>query len=145
MEYHIRPMEDRDISTVEQIEKSIFSLPWSVKSFADAANTPENVYLVCECTGEIAGYCGMWTVLGEGNITNIAVSPAYRRSGVAEALLKELERRARLKDVTIFFLEVRQSNEAAKRLYEKLGYSPIGVRKRFYEKPVEDAIVMSKS
>lgn len=145
MEYHIRPMEDRDISTVEQIEKSIFSLPWSDKSFADAANTPENVYLVCECTGEIAGYCGMWTVLGEGNITNIAVSPAYRRSGVAEALLKELERRARLKDVTIFFLEVRQSNEAAKRLYEKLGYSPIGVRKRFYEKPVEDAIVMSKS
>lgn len=145
MEYHIRPMEDRDISTVEQIEKSIFSLPWSVKSFADAANTPENVYLVCECTGEIAGYCGMWTVLGEGNITNIAVSPSYRRSGVAEALLKELERRARLKDVTIFFLEVRQSNEAAKRLYEKLGYSPIGVRKRFYEKPVEDAIVMSKS
>lgn len=145
MEYHIRPMEDRDISTVEQIEKSIFSFPWSAKSFADAANTPENVYLVCECTGEIAGYCGMWTVLGEGNITNIAVSPAYRRSGVAEALLKELERRARLKDVTIFFLEVRQSNEAAKRLYEKLGYSPIGVRKRFYEKPVEDAIVMSKS
>ena len=125
MEYHIRPMEDRDISTVEQIEKSIFSLPWSAKSFADAAN--------------------MWTVLGEGNITNIAVSPSYRRSGVAEALLKELERRARLKDVTIFFLEVRQSNEAAKRLYEKLGYSPIGVRKRFYEKPVEDAIVMSKS
>lgn len=145
MEYHIRPMEDRDISTVEQIEKSIFSLPWSDKSFADAANTPENVYLVCECTGEIAGYCGMWTVLGEGNITNIAVSPSYRRSGVAEALLKELERRARLKDVTVFFLEVRQSNEAAKRLYEKLGYSPIGVRKRFYEKPVEDAIVMSKS
>lgn len=145
MEYHIRPMEDRDISTVEQIEKSIFSLPWSAKSFEDAANTPENVYLVCECTGEIAGYCGMWTVLGEGNITNIAVSPSYRRSGVAEALLKELERRARLKDVTIFFLEVRQSNEAAKRLYEKLGYSPIGVRKRFYEKPVEDAIVMSKS
>lgn len=145
MEYHIRPMEDRDISTVEQIEKSIFSLPWSAKSFVDAANTPENVYLVCECTGEIAGYCGMWTVLGEGNITNIAVSPSYRRSGVAEALLKELERRARLKDVTIFFLEVRQSNEAAKRLYEKLGYSPIGVRKRFYEKPVEDAIVMSKS
>ena len=145
MEYHIRPMEDRDISTVEQIEKSIFSLPWSAKSFVDAANTLENVYLVCECTGEIAGYCGMWTVLGEGNITNIAVSPSYRRSGVAEALLKELERRARLKDVTIFFLEVRQSNEAAKRLYEKLGYSPIGVRKRFYEKPVEDAIVMSKS
>ena len=86
----------------------------------------------------------MWTVMGEGNVTNVAVHPSYRRQGVAEALLKEMERRAKEKSVTIFFLEVRQSNEAAKKLYEKLGYSPIGTRKRFYERPVEDAIVMSK-
>lgn len=144
MEYHIRTMQESDLEAVTQIENSIFSIPWSYKSFADAANTPENVYLVCECTGEIAGYCGMWTVLGEGNITNVAVKDSYRRQGVAEAMLKELEKRARMKDVTIFFLEVRQSNEAAKALYEKLGYRSIGVRKRFYERPVEDAIVMSK-
>lgn len=87
----------------------------------------------------------MWTVMGEGNVTNVAVHPAYRRMGVAEALLKEMEKKAKEKDVTIFFLEVRQSNEAAKQLYNKLGYNPIGVRKRFYEKPVEDAIVMSKT
>ena len=86
----------------------------------------------------------MWTVMGEGNVTNVAVHPSYRRQGVAETLLKEMERRAKEKSVTIFFLEVRQSNEAAKKLYEKLGYSPIGTRKRFYERPVEDAIVMSK-
>ena len=145
MEYHIRAMQEQDIPFVSQIENQIFSLPWSEKSFRDAAANPDNVYLVCECTGEIAGYCGMWTVMGEGNVTNVAVHPAYRRMGVAEALLKEMEKKANEKDVTIFFLEVRQSNEAAKQLYNKLGYNPIGVRKRFYEKPVEDAIVMSKT
>ena len=62
----------------------------------------------------------MWTVMGEGNVTNVAVHPAYRRMGVAEALLKEMEKKAKEKDVTIFFLEVRQSNEAAKQLYNKL-------------------------
>lgn len=145
MEYHVRPMEDRDIPYVSQIEKQIFSIPWSEKSFRDAANNPDNVYLVCECTGEIAGYCGMWTVMGEGNVTNVAVHPSYRRRGVAQAMLAEMEKRARDKSVTIFFLEVRQSNEAARHLYEKLGYSSIGTRKRFYERPVEDAIVMSKT
>ena len=144
MEYHVRTMEERDVPYVSKIENEIFSLPWSEKSFIDAACNPDNIYLVCERTGEIAGYCGMWTVMGEGNVTNVAVHPSYRRQGVAEALLKEMERRAKEKSVTIFFPEVRQSNEAAKKLYEKLGYSPIGTRKRFYERPVEDAIVMSK-
>ena len=144
MDYHIRAMEEKDIPCVSDIEKQIFSLPWSEKSFLDAAAKDENVYLVCECTGEIAGYCGMWTVMGEGNVTNVAVSPLYRRRGVAKALISEMEKRAKEKNVTVFFLEVRQSNEAAKELYKNLGYNPIGTRKRFYEKPVEDAIVMSK-
>ena len=81
MEYHIRAMQEQDIPFVSQIENQIFSLPWSEKSFRDAAANPDNVYLVCECTGEIAGYCGMWTVMGEGNVTNVAVHPAYRRMG----------------------------------------------------------------
>ena len=59
MEYHIRAMQEQDIPFVSQIENQIFSLPWSEKSFRDAAANPDNVYLVCECTGEIAGYCGM--------------------------------------------------------------------------------------
>ena len=107
MEYHVRTMEERDVPYVSKIENEIFSLPWSEKSFIDAACNPDNIYLVCEHTGEIAGYCGMWTVMGEGNVTNVAVHPSYRRQGVAEALLKEMERRAKEKSVTIFFLEVR--------------------------------------
>ena len=143
-EYIIRQMEKKDIEQVVRIEKEIFSIPWSAHSFEDAAMTKENIYLVCECNGVIAGYCGLWTVLGEGNITNMAVDKEYRKKGIGEALMKEMEKRGRQKDVDIFFLEVRQSNAAARRLYDKMGYKEIGTRKRFYERPVEDAIVMSK-
>lgn len=137
-------MAAEDISQVETIEKQLFSLPWSEKSFLDALRTPENVYLVCEEDGVIAGYCGMWTVFGEGNITNMAVSPDFRRRGIAEQLMNEMERLGRDMGVDVFFLEVRESNDAARGLYEKTGYKNIGVRKRFYERPVEDAVVMSK-
>ncbi len=142
--YQIMPMTADDVADVAAIEQQIFSLPWSEKSFLDACTTQENVYLVCRMNGHIAGYCGMWTVLGEGNITNVAVAPEYRRQGIAKALLQELESCAKEKSVTVFFLEVRESNTGAIALYEQLGFSNIGKRKRFYERPVEDAIVMSK-
>lgn len=141
---NIRTMTAQDLPQVEQIEKKCFSMPWSEKSFLDACNTPENIYLVCEIEGKIAGYCGMWTVLGEGNITNMAVDENYRQQGIGKALMQEMELRADKKDITIFFLEVRESNLPAQKLYASMGYSPIGKRKRFYERPVEDAVIMSK-
>ena len=98
-EYIIRQMEKKDIEQVERIEKEIFSIPWSAHSFEDAAMTKENIYLVCECNGVIAGYCGLWTVLGEGNITNMAVDKEYRKKGIGEALMKEMEKRGRQRDV----------------------------------------------
>lgn len=141
----IRPMAEEDLEQVEAIEKACFSIPWSVKSFLDACTTEENIYLVCcDDSNKIMGYCGLWTVLGEGNITNMAVAKEYRKHGIGEALMKEMERLGQLKDVSVFFLEVRESNEPAKRLYEKMGYREIGKRKRFYERPVEDALIMSK-
>lgn len=142
--WQIREMQEQDIEQVEQIEKEIFSIPWSGKSFLDACKTPENIYLVCIVDGEIAGYCGLWTVLGEGNITNMAVAQNYRQKGVGKALMQEMEKRGRQKDVSVFFLEVRESNAPARALYETMGYEQIGIRKRFYEKPVEDAVIMSK-
>ena len=144
-DYIIRPMEVSDTEQVELIEKQIFSIPWSQKSFEDACQSEDNIYLVCEMNGQIAGYCGLWTVLGEGNITNMAVSGGFRRLGIAEALMKEMEKRGMSKNVVTYFLEVRKSNEAAVNLYKKMGYVQIGVRKNFYEKPVEDALVMSKT
>ncbi|MDO4168226.1 MAG: ribosomal protein S18-alanine N-acetyltransferase [Eubacteriales bacterium] len=142
--WQIREMQEQDIEQVERIEKETFSVPWSEKSFIDACTTPENIYLVCIADGEVAGYCGLWTVLGEGNITNMAVSQHYRRKGVGKALMQEMEKRGRQKDVSVFFLEVRESNTPARTLYETMGYEQIGIRKRFYEKPVEDAVIMSK-
>ena len=142
--YNIRPMYSDDIDQVEKIEQTVFSVPWSAKSFADACSNPDNVYLVCDVDGIIVGYCGMWTVLGEGNITNMAVSPDYRRKGIAEALMIGLHAEGQKKNVSTFFLEVRESNAGAISLYQKMGYKEIGKRKRFYERPVEDALVMSK-
>ena len=141
----IERMTRVDVAQVEAIEQEIFSVPWSEKSFIDACETKQNLYIVCKDNGKVLGYWGMWTVLGEGNITNMAVAKEYRRQGIAKLLMSEIERISIEENgVDVFFLEVRQSNENAKKLYEKMGYKPIGTRKRFYEKPVEDAIVMSK-
>ncbi len=143
----IERMTKADVPQVEATEQQIFSVPWSEKSFIDACETKENVYIVCKDSEskEILGYCGMWTVLGEGNITNMAVAKQYRGNGISKLLMQEVERISIEENgVDVFFLEVRQSNEVAIKLYEKMGYKPIGTRKRFYERPVEDAIVMSK-
>ena len=90
---NIRAMEEKDIPQVEEIEKKIFSLPWSEKSFHDACSDENNIYLVCEDEGTITGYCGLWTVFGEGNITNMAVHPDYRKKGIGMMLMEEMEKR----------------------------------------------------
>lgn len=142
--YIIRPMEKKDIDQVTQIEKELFSIPWSANSFLDACETEYNIYLVCVEDQEVIGYCGLWTVLGEGNITNMAINPKYQGQGYGKVLLQELEKKAFDKGVTIFFLEVRHSNEKAQKLYTSLGYKNIGIRRNFYERPTEDALIMSK-
>lgn len=142
--FTIRRMLESDIAQVENIERQIFSIPWSANSFLDACIMKENVYLVAEQNGLIVGYCGLWTVLGEANITNMAVASGYRRLGVGRKLMEAMEEEGRKMAVDIFFLEVRESNAAARKLYESMDYHNIGIRKRFYERPVENAVVMSK-
>ena len=144
MNYIIRPMEIKDIVQVAAIEKDMFSVPWSANSFIEASQNENNIYLVCALNDEVTGYCGLWTVLGEGDVTNVAVSKKHRGKGYGRALLKELENRGRKKDVSKYFLEVRQSNIIAFNLYLSLGYEKIGIRKNFYERPSEDAVIMSK-
>lgn len=139
----LRKMKPEDAWEVSCIEKKVFSLPWSEKSFYDAAGKEENVYVVAEEDGKIAGYAGAWGVFGEADITNVCVSPEFRRRGIGNELLQFLIRQGREKEIDAFFLEVRESNEAAIALYEKNGFKKIGLRKNFYEKPVENGIVMS--
>jgi len=144
MNYIIRTMEKKDIAQVSEIEKSIFSIPWSENSFIEASENENNIYLVCVENEEITGYCGLWTVLGEGNVTNVAVSVKHRGKGYGSALMKELQNRGLEKDVGKYFLEVRQSNVIALNLYLSVGFKKIGIRKNFYERPAEDAVIMSK-
>lgn len=141
----IRRMQEEDLEQVAAIERETFSLPWSLKSFRDACEREDNIYLVARNEGEVLGYVGMWAVMGEGEITNVAVKETARRQGVAARLMEELICVGRELGTDIFFLEVRESNEAARKLYEKQGFSQIGIRKNFYERPQENAVVMSRT
>lgn len=134
----IRKMLKKDLSEVERIEQSCFtSDAWSESSFVYAMENDELLSLTAEIDGRVAGYIVVTRIV-EASIDSIAVSPEYRRQGVAEKLI-----RAAFEGYSgDVFLEVRQSNLAARELYKKLGFEEISVRKNYYEKPTENAIIM---
>lgn len=140
----IRKMEPEDVPQVAEIEKSTFSMPWSEASFHNTLQREDTLYLVAEDQGEILGYCGLWQSLDEGEIPNVAVRRNRRRRGVGRALVAELLRQGEERGITAFTLEVRAGNKDAVGLYEKLGFRSVGIRPGFYEKPVEDAVIMWK-
>lgn len=139
----IRTMQKGDVAAVAALEAQIFSMPWSAAGFADTLPREDVIFLVAYEQDELLGYVGIYCTLDEGEITNVAVAPAARRRGIARALLTELKRQLACRNVARIVLEVRVSNEPAIRLYEKLGFSMLGVRKNFYEKPTEDAYIMA--
>ena len=136
-------MDDTDASTVAKLEKICFSEPWSATALKDSAKNGTKFFLA-ETNGEIAGYIGIDTVLDEGYITNIAVFPEFRKMGVASALLKYTESFANKNKLSFITLEVRVSNSAAIKLYEKHGFKKEGQRKNFYANPTEDALILTK-
>ena len=144
----IRRMTLEDIPSVVEIEKQCFSLPWSENSFVDSLNRDDTIFLVCEemdenaRTGCITGYMGVYLSFEEASVTNVAVSPVYRKRGCGEALVKKAKEAVKEAGAECIFLEVRQSNAPAISLYRKLGFEELGIRKKFYEHPVEDAIIM---
>lgn len=138
----VRTMCETDLNEVHQIECSIFSLPWSVNDFRGSISGSNNLYLVVEENEAIIGYCGFWGVVGEGQINNVAVTKAYRGRGVGKLMLEELIKRGRGMGLEAFTLEVRISNEPAIALYHNLGFRDVGIRKNFYESPIEDALIM---
>lgn len=139
----IRRMISEDAGKAAVIERANFSVPWSEKSFRDAVARQENIYVVAEEDGVILGYAGAWSVFGEADITNVCVKEDCRQKGIGKNLLRVLIEEGGKAGINTFFLEVRESNLAAIALYEGLGFQKIGVRKNFYEKPVENGIVMS--
>lgn len=139
----ITPMHADHLDSLADLESLAFSKPWSYDALAEELQNPLAVFYVAEdVDAESAiGYVGMHHILDEGYITNVVVHPAYRRHGVATALLRELEKYGDSHDLSRITLEVRASNAKAIALYKKLGYKKEGVRPGFYDSPKEDACI----
>lgn len=129
---------------MSKIEAETFSIPWSQQSFLETIERSDTIYLVAEQNGEILGYCGLWQSFEEGEIPNVAVSAKARNQGIGRKLLEELFRYGKESGIEAFTLEVRESNRPALHLYESLGFESVGVRKDFYDKPKENAVIMWK-
>ena len=144
----IREMTTMDVDQVCLLEEMVFSMPWHKEAFVEMIENKDALYLVVEeydKPGVVVACCGVRNIVGEGDITNVVVHPNYRKRGIAYQMLTELLYRGEEKyGIEAFTLEVRQSNTEAIRLYERLGFVSEGVRKDFYEKPVENAIIMWK-
>jgi ribosomal-protein-alanine N-acetyltransferase len=139
----IRDMYLADLDDVMVIERSSFPTPWSRQSFlAELVDNTFAVYLVLEFVGRIAAYGGMWLILDEAHVTNVAVLPEFRGHGFGEAMMRGLISRAIERQARRMTLEVARSNVVAQKLYTKLGFVQLGVRRGYYTKPVEDALIM---
>ena len=139
----VRRGEEKDIAAIEEIEKLCFATPWSYESLKyDIVENNRALYLVAEIEGEICGYVGIWKIVDEGHITNVAVAPTHRRKHIASALLESLFRVTERAGVVRHTLEVRAGNEGAIKLYESFGFKADGLRKGYYEDNGEDAVIM---
>lgn len=138
----IRKMREEDLLEVCSIEENTFSTPWKYHDFLSSMQNENNIYLVVDSETKILAYCGLWGVAGEGQINNVAVRKEFRNQKIAFFMLEELIKRGRQKELNAFTLEVRESNLNAIRLYHKLGFKNAGIRRNFYDKPKEDAIIM---
>ena len=140
----MEPMSEVHVASVAELEKLCFSDPWSINSVASELKNPLSLWLVAMEGERLAGYIGSQSVLGESDMMNVAVHPDFRRRGIAEALVLELARALKEKGNHSLSLEVRQSNEPAKKLYEKLGFEQVGLRPNYYRNPREAALILKK-
>jgi [ribosomal protein S18]-alanine N-acetyltransferase len=138
-----RQMREEDLNQIMEIEKKSFATPWTYDAFYNELHTNQFAhYVVAEVDHEIIGYCGLWVIIDEGHITNIAILPEYRGKGLGEKLLLAVMDTARELGAETLTLEVRVSNDVAKGLYRKLGFQDGGIRKSYYTDNYEDALVM---
>lgn len=141
--FEIRNMTLQDVSQVTKVGIECFSIPWSEKAFENELEKDGAITLVAVYENEVVGFVNGQLVLDEMYINNIAITQLKRSLGIGESLLKEFENAVKEK-ARFITLEVRVSNESAINLYKKAGYKTVGIRKNFYEKPTENAKIMSK-
>jgi ribosomal-protein-alanine N-acetyltransferase len=140
----LRRIQNADLGTVHQIEVESYSVPWSLETFRNLLYRPDTDSIVAEIGGRVVGYAVSWFVVDQGELGNIAVDAAWRRKGIARALVVASLDRARARGIRDVYLEVRRTNTAAQKLYRQLGFRQVGVRRGYYVKPAEDALVMRR-
>lgn len=139
----LRGATEDDVEAMAALESRAFSDPWPASAFLDLLRQPyARLTVAVDARGALCGYCIVLHVLDEGEIANIAVQPTLWRRGIASRLLDEALADAAARGLQSVFLEVRVSNEAAKRLYQSRGFVPIGRRRAYYRDPLEDAMVL---
>lgn len=140
----IRKAGPDELEAAASVEAACFSMPWSRQAMEESVRTGQMFFLTAYCDGKAVGECALRTICGEGEITNVAVLPEYRRLGIGRALMAELIKQGKKAGIREFTLEVRAGNRAAIRLYEENGFKTEGIRRNFYENPREDAMIMWK-
>lgn len=133
MDINIVPLNYETVEDVYNVELSAFSHPWSKESFLEELVNPLARYFVLKINDEVIGYVGLWHILDEGHITNVAVKKEYQGKGYSNYLIKEIIKYKNDNKMKFLTLEVRESNIIAQKLYEKYGFEKIGERKRYYE------------
>ena len=141
----IERMTIDDIENVLKVENDCFSTPWSRDSFVrELVENKIALYLVAKIENIAVGYIGVWKILNEGHITNVAVHSDYRGKGIATRLISELLSLCEEDGIDAFTLEVRRSNIVAQNLYKKFQFAECGFRKGYYQDTKEDAIIMCR-
>ncbi len=141
----VRDMYLSDLDAVMGIEAASFPTPWSRAAFqSELMENNFAQYLVLDFHGRVAAYGGMWLILDEAHVTNVAVHPDFRGSHLGERMMRGLMERAKSAGALRLTLEVRRSNTVAQNLYQKLGFIQLGVRRGYYSDPREDAFIMWK-
>lgn len=138
----VREMLPCDLDQVAEIERDTFSEPWSIEGLRASLASKDTLYVTALEGDRVAGYCGLLRSFEEADITNVAVRESFRGRGIGRRMLTFLMEMGRSQGIERFTLEVRAGNQAAIHLYETLGFFVAGVRRNFYRKPTEDALIM---
>ncbi|HEX6308904.1 MAG TPA: ribosomal protein S18-alanine N-acetyltransferase [Longimicrobiales bacterium] len=144
-EVQLRDMTSTDVPSVVAIERAAYTMPWTEATFRGLLRRRDAEMVTADAGGTVVGYAAFWCVVDQGELGNVAVTTAWRGAGIGGRLVEEVLRRAARRGVREVFLEVRPTNTVARRLYEQLGFRPVGRRRNYYQRPVEDAIVLRRA
>lgn len=137
-------MDSNHVAQIAELERLCFSAPWSENAVRGELTNPLSLWVVAVDGQKVAGYVGSQSVMGEADMMNLAVAPEFRRNGIGKQLVEHLITQLHNNGVSSLTLEVRASNDAARNLYENLGFAQVGRRPNYYSNPKEDALILRK-